>query len=253
MPADVGRDFCRRGTQASVRTADISTQSALTFLRSAGCQTEDEFPESARAERALEEAPAELQGGRPTCFCCPHCRHMSEIASGQKTVRIEGEPHSCHSCPKCNHRAAVWIVRERVDRGRTPPVQSVSQGLFSRKCDVLPHNSDERPFGCSVCQRSFSKKRYLNTHEKLHIAEKPYTCRFCPKCFIRKDSLDYHERSHTGERPFACSVCLRKFASKSHVVSHELTHTGEKPFSCSICRKRFARKSYMMLHERLHT
>lgn len=254
MPADVAgvfRVFCRRGTQAAVPTADMATQSALTFLRSAGCQTEGEFPGT---EWAVEGAPAYRRGGHPTC--CLHSRDVSEHANGHKAMRIEEEPHACLPCLECNHRATVCIVHEKVDRGRTLHVHCASQELFSQKCNVLSRTrtyTDERPFGCSVCQRSFSKRRYLNAHEKLHIAEKPYACRFCPKCFIRKDSLDYHERSHTGERPFACSVCHRKFACKSNVVSHEQTHTGEKPFSCSICWKRFTRKAYMVLHERLHT
>lgn len=247
----VSRVFRRRGTQVSIRTADTSTQSALTFARSAGCQTEDEFPETERVEGAVEGTPADRRTGHLTCICCPHPRHKSERASGEKTLRIPEEPHTCRSCPKCNHQETVWIVREKVDCERTSLVHSVSPEFFIANCDVLSH-TDERPFGCSVCQRSFSKKRYLNAHEKLHVAEKPYACRFCPKCFSRKDSLDYHERSHTGERPFACSVCQRKFASRSHAASHELIHTGEKPFSCSVCRKKFARKSYMMFHARRH-
>ncbi|XP_077545019.1 uncharacterized protein LOC144158198 [Haemaphysalis longicornis] len=152
----VGRVFRRRGTQVSIRTADTSTQSALTFARSAGCQTEDEFPETEQVEGAVEGTPADRRTGHLTCICCPHPRHKSERASGQKTVRIQEEPHTCRSCPKCNHQETVWIVREKwiVKGHRLGTVFPQNSSFRTAMCSLTP----KRDPLAAVCVRGASRR-----------------------------------------------------------------------------------------------
>ncbi|XP_064083860.1 gastrula zinc finger protein XlCGF7.1-like [Macrobrachium nipponense] len=54
----------------------------------------------------------------------------------------------------------------------------------------------EKPFTCSVCQRSFSHQSHLKPHMRTHTGEKPYTCSVCQRKFSRQNNLNRHMRCH---------------------------------------------------------
>ena len=49
---------------------------------------------------------------------------------------------------------------------------------------------------CTVCQRSFEIKKYLDQHMKIHDPEKKFQCSKCPKRFHRKANKNHHEKIH---------------------------------------------------------
>ncbi|ORX89152.1 hypothetical protein K493DRAFT_168850, partial [Basidiobolus meristosporus CBS 931.73] len=50
----------------------------------------------------------------------------------------------------------------------------------------------DRPFPCTHCSRSFTRKYDLERHERLHTGDKPYKCAFCHKSFTRVDARQRH-------------------------------------------------------------
>ena len=54
---------------------------------------------------------------------------------------------------------------------------------------------------CTVCNREFVQKKYLNQHMKIHDKHKPFQCSVCPKRFLRKQHKNRHERVHTVMAP----------------------------------------------------
>lgn len=58
----------------------------------------------------------------------------------------------------------------------------------------------EKPYHCSVCQKSFSDPSARRRHVASHSGKKPFTCSFCSLSFTRLDNLKTHIKSHNKER-----------------------------------------------------
>ncbi|EDW39789.1 GL14491 [Drosophila persimilis] len=77
----------------------------------------------------------------------------------------------------------------------------------------------------------------------MHTDERPYKCTNCSKSFLQKSKLDAHIRTHTGDRPYKCSHCSKSFQQNAHLQVHSRTHTGELPYKCSHCSRSFKYKN----------
>nr|XP_033788050.1 gastrula zinc finger protein XlCGF57.1-like isoform X3 [Geotrypetes seraphini] len=169
----------------------------------------------------------------------------------------EGErPSTCTDCGVKFKQKELFPVSKKIHTNCGRPCPFIESGKFLQKQDlVMPKrtNTEKKPFVCSECGHSFSRKGHLHQHQRVHTGERPFVCSECGKSFSKKFCLQQHLRVHTGEKPFPCSECGKGFTHKAHLTRHLSVHTGEKPFVCSQCGNSFSNKSYLQRHFRVHT
>ena len=79
--------------------------------------------------------------------------------------------------------------------------------------EQLHVESAECRYSCAICR-----------------GEHPYLCEVCNKAFSKKYQLTTHQRIHSGERHYVCDVCNKTYSEKSKLIRHKRTHTGERPY-----------------------
>ena len=100
------------------------------------------------------------------------------------------------------------------------------------------------------CDKSFSRRQYLNDHLKLHEGQ-VNLCDQCGKTFTTKESLNTHKKLvHSDSRPFQCTIdgCDKSFKLKSQLTEHLKQVHGPKQHQCFICLKSFSRSSTLKIH-----
>ncbi|XP_075768538.1 uncharacterized protein LOC142821584 [Pelodiscus sinensis] len=219
-----------------------------------GDGTLSENNEKSLQQEALEQmAPHEMLLGRSE-------GHVSQIPEQGETCESQCSPYRQQG----NHREKGQDKFSHRSIGVKRNIETVQQKILheqasstSNDCATLIEHqrihSREKPFNCSDCGRSFSRRSNLVIHKRVHTGEKPFICSDCRKSFSWKSRLINHARIHTGEKPFNCSDCGKRFSRRSDLVTHKRVHTREKPFYCSDCGKNFSRRSHLSRHQRTHT
>uniref|UniRef100_A0A8C7ULS0 Growth factor independent 1B transcriptional repressor n=1 Tax=Oncorhynchus mykiss TaxID=8022 RepID=A0A8C7ULS0_ONCMY len=124
---------------------------------------------------------------------------------------------------------------------------------------VRRSHSGTRPFGCSICRKTFghavSLEQHMNVHSQvptMHslllemVKETRQTTRDVappPSLLIHSDT-----RPYPCEKPHKCQVCGKAFSQSSNLITHSRKHTGFKSFGCEICAKGFQRKVDLRRH-----
>ncbi|XP_054157444.1 zinc finger protein OZF-like [Oppia nitens] len=134
---------------------------------------------------------------------------------------------------------------------------------FRESGELLAHirlkHTNERPFMCSECPKTFPVERYLKIHQKTHATDKPFKCRYtdCPYESRSLQSLNEHHLRHENERPFGCteSDCGKSYYTKTALKRHAMhAHSQVRPFSCDWpgCESRFKCKQRLDEHKAFH-
>ena len=228
-------------------------------------------------------------------FICPYCgkrytaRYYSNYQLHLKYHNKE-KPYLCATCGKAFTEKSKLTVHLMSHNNERPCICEIcGRGFYTRvnlryhiqrmhkerppkpyECDICDTkfvsiynlnthkkvtHSDERPFQCGICLKTFKTKAAL---EKKHIAFHHKTgpmfhCTICPKSFRLKDYLKIHMKRHNNERTHFCNTCGKGFYDKKSLREHVRIHSGEKPYECNYCDYRCALKGNLGKHMKTHS
>ena len=103
-------------------------------------------------------------------------------------------------------------------------------------------------FVCMECGKIFSKRKYLQKHEKVHNPSF-FNCTYCIKTFSTKYNLGEHIKNFHEQCPKfkSCKICKAIFKRQSDLTRHEKAHT-EINYVCEYCDKPFSFKCNLLRH-----
>ncbi|CAL4208875.1 unnamed protein product, partial [Meganyctiphanes norvegica] len=158
------------------------------------------------------------------------CDHYTSCHTGEQELYCEVCSVGCATESQLQQHRNLHIYEEQ---------QSIIQ--------TLP--TDQYPFVCHICGKSFKKLQELTRHHRIHTQEKNHKCDLCGAGFPLKSALDKHVLVHTGERPFKCDICLKSFRQSAALVRHKLwTHRLKNQNKCELCGKTFFTPALLQYH-----
>ena len=150
----------------------------------------------------------------------------------------------CGICKKVFTRKADLKRHQQLHRKnpRFPICKKKISSMTNLKLHLRIH-SDEKPFSCPQCNRSFRRSHHLKQHLTTH-KKKRYYCDHCQKTFASNQYLSRHKR--TSCRGLLKPSCNQK---SSHVSIH--SRDCEKSYQCVMCKKSFKLKRNLLRHKLL--
>ncbi|XP_076473060.1 uncharacterized protein LOC143302329 [Babylonia areolata] len=175
-----------------------------------------------------------------------HLKVHTENNGIMKCLGCEFETLDFHEYQK--HKSKCTIVQCEICGVRL-------KSLYALRFHISAVHENDRPYKCTLCEKSFVLQTNLKSHMKYRHAEggRAFHCDQCSYRAFDARALDIHQRCvHSDERPFKCTYCPSAFARKFYLVVHLRKHTGEKPHRCSECSQSFAQKPSLTRHRRTH-
>lgn len=222
-----------------------------------------------------------------TCHLCKKKFHTRKMLYQHKKMHIKMKIYKCKICGNSYSDAGALQQHKVSDHANELALQSeVNEDQEEKgKVDLLPSISpvvkDEvsKPWKCTVCNKSYTKKDSLSRHMKLHktraklsdgtqhviALQKPHEpgifCNICDKAFPTKSSFIRHKGWHSRQESGNSSVSSLK--SDTSVSSNDKTlisglegsnvsTPADKTFDCDICSKRFSTQKGLKCHAVCH-
>uniref|UniRef100_A0A182TYM9 C2H2-type domain-containing protein n=1 Tax=Anopheles melas TaxID=34690 RepID=A0A182TYM9_9DIPT len=123
-----------------------------------------------------------------------------------------------------------------------------------RKMHPRTSHVTNKIWSCEVCNKKYTSKAFYEVHMNKHAGLRPYKCDLCAKDFSSKYALAVHQKTH-NERPrtFVCNECGNSFYSRHNLVQHERTHRAVREYECAVCRKKFFTQHNLNVHMVIHS
>ncbi|XP_064361661.1 zinc finger protein 777-like isoform X2 [Dromaius novaehollandiae] len=197
-------------------------------------------------------------GERPhTCGAC---------GKGFRLKKILATHQQSHDALCCGERAEHdegFLHQQRFELRQQIHAEDRTDAAAERTQSLRQNNSAKaharvpatnKGYGSPKCMKSVNTNGSYRPSQKSQLREKPYKCNKCQESFSQKKTLVIHQRVHSGRSGgvLGCSYCGKTFSHPSNLIRHQRIHTGERPYQCSECSKSFTQKQHLLQHQKIH-
>ena len=161
----------------------------------------------------------------PCTSCDKTFRSKKKLTYHMRATHVEKEAFHCElqfgeiecsyfSSSKSNLRTHKKGVHEKANKDANPPkfLCDLCEYSTTLKTNLVRHNktctnsveSNSLENSCNLCHNTFSTKKILHKHTKLHNKEKTFTpnstvsCVVCKKTFAKISNLERHQKNNHG-------------------------------------------------------
>lgn len=89
------------------------------------------------------------------------------------------------------------------------------------------HSSDPKQIACDLCDYRCVEPYELHGHKKhAHSTDRPYKCSLCDKSFTKEQALKDHllTTHDVGEYRYVCKECPKRFTNSAGLIHHRGIH-----------------------------
>ena len=194
---------------------------------------------------------------------------LSEILESPVVKTANGGnkvPYQCHSygapskryrCEMCGmksiykHSILDHIRDVHLKLNKKHLICTLCDKSFSRKCDLNTHNKSVHQkvkYTCTECDTQFSRNSALDSHIQSIHKQVKNTCTQCDKQFSAKSDLKRHIQSIHEQVKYICTECDKQFSLKSHLKQHIQSIHEQVKYTCTVCDKQFSEKGSLKRH-----
>lgn len=134
-----------------------------------------------------------------SCSICNKTFAHKAYLRSHEIIHSELKPHQCSICGSVFKTITRLHLHSRIHLDAVEKCTTCGKEIKAhnmRHHVRTVHESEHRPFSCSVCLQTFKTAKTLKNHSYRHTNEKNYQCRFdCKEKFISSSARRAHERS----------------------------------------------------------